>query len=126
MNLLREKDFAFTGDVKFMIEQVQIAYQDTLLYNELLKEFGYNPPAQSRMYGRQLLAKYGKLEEIAKIKKRSVKRKFLRYHSKIGNITWEELRKVINITDFSPMNIKIVCNEIRAAAKERGVDPIRF
>ena len=126
MNLLREEGKEFDPHIKLYINQVQIAYQDTLLYNELLKDFGYKPPAQSIRYGRELLTKYGKLEAVAKIKKRSVKRKFLRYYSKIGKITWEELRKVINITDFSERNVRLVCNEIRAAAKERGVDPINF
>ncbi len=126
MNLLEAEGFDFNMNIKFRIDQVQIAYQDTLLYNLLLKQFGYNAPAQARMYAKQLLVKYGKLESIAKIKKRSVKRKFLRYYAKLGKITWQELRKVINITDFSEGNIKRVCNEIRAAAKERGVDKIDF
>lgn len=124
MKLLEQKDFTFTPHIKFYINQVQIAYQDTLLYNVLLKEFGFKPPAQSIQYGKELLAKFGKLEAVAKIKKRSVKRKFLRHRAKIGLITWTELRKIINITDFSERNIRVVCNEIRAAAKERGIKKI--
>ena len=121
MKILKAKGFDYEPHIKFFIDQLQIAYQDTLLYNLLLKEFGMPVPPQAKQYEKQLMFKYGKLESIAKIKKRSVKRKFLRYHAKREKITWTELRQIINIDDFSESNIKRVCNEIREAAKERGV-----
>ena len=77
-NLFQEKGLIASKNIKFMIDQVQIAYQDTLLYNLLLKEFDMKPPSTSLRYERELLFKYAKLENVAKIKKRSVKRKFLR------------------------------------------------
>ena len=121
-NLLIAQGFEITNEVKFFIDRVQIAYQDTLLYNVLLKEFKYPIPAPSRMYEKQLLAKYKRLEEVAKIKKRSVKRKFLRYHCKRGLMDWTQLRTIINITDFSPNNIREVCNNVRKENKELGLE----
>lgn len=122
MHLLEEHDFDFTNKVKYYINQVQIAYQDSLLYVEVLKEYDLKPPSSAIRYCRELLQKYGRLENIAKIKKRSVKRKFLRYHVKRGKLTWKELRQIINIKDFSERNVRLVCNEIRNNAKERGVE----
>jgi len=118
------KSFGFefdTSRIKYYISRVQIAYQDTLLYNELLKDFGYQIPAQSREYAKKLLYKYGRIEEVVKIKKRSIKRKFLRYYAKTGKITWEEVRAVIKNTDFSEHNVKRISKELRMNAKERGV-----
>jgi hypothetical protein len=120
-NLLAKQGFEFTDKIKFFIDQVQIAYQDTLLYNVLLRDFGMAIPASSRAYERELLFKYRKLEEVAKIKKRSVKRKFLRYHVKRGLMEWTQLRRCINITDFSPNNIRIVCNSIRQENRDKGL-----
>lgn len=119
--LLEEKGFVVPNKIKFFINQLQIAFQDTLLYNLLLTEFGTPPPSVARTYEKQLLFKYKNLENVAKIKKRSVKRKFLRWRVKREELTWKELRRIINIEDFSPKNIRMVCNEIREAAKERGV-----
>jgi hypothetical protein len=119
--LLIAHGFKLTNNIIFKIDQIQIAYQDTLLYNILLTEFGLPIPAASRMYAKQLLQKYGRLEEVAKIKKRSVKRKFCRYYAKQGKITWKNLRTLINIVDFSPVNIKKVCNDIRDESRARGV-----
>jgi len=119
--LFRDKGLDTPVNTKFYINQIQIAYQDTLLYNLLLTEFGTPPPSMARVYERQLLSKYQKLENVAKIKKRSVKRKFLRWRVKRGDLIWTELRRVINIDDFSETNIKKVCTEIKDAAKERGV-----
>jgi len=120
-NLLEEQGLEFKREIKFVIDQVQIAYQDTLLYNTLLREFGMKPPSQSLHYERILLGKYKKLENVAKIKKRSVKRKFLRWRVKRGDLIWQELRDLIAIDDFSPNNIKKQCDAVREAARARGV-----
>jgi len=120
--LIIDHGFEITNHTKYYIDQVQIAYQDTLLYNLLLKEFGFQVPSPARQYEKELLLKYGDLENIVKIKKRSVKRKFLRYMVKKGEITWKELRAAINLEDYSPHSVKKLSDEIRAAAKERGVD----
>ena len=119
--LLIDGGFKLTNNIIFKIDQIQIAYQDTLLYNLLLKDFGLPVPSAARLYQKQLLLKYGNLEEVAKIKKRSVKRKFCRYYAKLDKITWKNLRTIINITDFSKANVRKVCNEIREESKNRGV-----
>jgi len=122
LNILRSKGYNPSLNIKFIIEQIQIAYQDTLLYIEVLNEYGIKTPSSTQRYARDLKKKYMKLENVAKIKKRSVKRKFLRYFVKLGYLTWPELRRIINITDFKESNIKSVCNEIREAIKERGTE----
>ena len=114
MRLLEAKGFDFLPEVKYYIEVIKIAYQDTMLYNLCLEEFGFRVPAPSRIYERQLKVKFAKLESVAKIKKRSVKRKFCRYHVKRGMMTWKQLRRIINITEFTESNIHKVCQEIRA------------
>jgi len=122
ISLLREHGFEIDENrITFRIDQLQIAYQDTLLYNLLIKEFGMNPPLAARIYEKQLLVKYRRLDEVAKIKKRSVKRKFLRFWCKKGQMEWPELRRIINITDFSPTNVHNVCKEIREANIARGI-----
>jgi len=124
MKLLDEAGFDYLPEIKYYIEQLKIAYQDTQLYNLCIEEFGMKVPAPAKMYERQLKQKYAKLEEIAKIKKRSVKRKFLRYHVKRGMMTWVQLRRIINMeaTDYTPSIIKRLCNEIRAEQKEAGIE----
>lgn len=121
MKILKAQGFKFLPEIKFYIEQVKIAYQDTMLYNLCLDEFGFKVPSPARQYERQLKPKFTKLEDVARIKKRSVKRKFLRWRVKEGKIIWSELRKIINITDYSEHNIRVVCSEIREAARQRGV-----
>jgi len=120
-HLLDEQGIKYNKEIKFVIEQVQIAYQDTLLYNTLIREFGLRPPAASIMYEKQLLFKYRNLENVAKIKKRSVKRKFARYLVKIGQIDWKQLRKIIAITDFRPSYIRGFCKEMREESAARGI-----
>ena len=119
--LLKNQGFKPDGRYKFIIDQIQICYQDTLLYNLCLREFGFPVPEAAKIYEKQLLFKYAKLEEIAKIQRRSIKRKFLRHRVKKGEISWQQLRDIINITDFNPGNIKKVCNEIREDGKLRGI-----
>jgi len=123
MKLLREHGFAFKEEFKYYIEQIKIAFQDTMLYNLCLEEFGFKVPAPARIYERQLKAKYSKLEEIARIKKRSVKRKFCRWLVKIEQITWVQLRKLINMEaeDYTPVKIRRICNEIRDEQRAIGV-----
>lgn len=116
MGLLRGHGFEFKEEIKYYIEQLKIAFQDTQLYNLCLIEWGFKVPAPAKIYQRQLENKYKKLESIAIIKKRSVKRKFLRYHVKRGMMTWQQLRKLINMEapDYNPSTIKRLCDEIRA------------
>ena len=116
MKLLKAQGFEFRPEVKYYIEQLKIAFQDTQLYNLCLTEWGFKVPSPARIYQRQLEAKYSKLETIAGIKKRSVKRKFLRYHVKRGMMTWKQLRRLINMEapDYTPHTIKKLCDEIRA------------
>jgi len=110
-----------TNKVKYFIDQVQIAYQDTLLYNLLLKEFGFAIPSVARNYERQLLLKYGKLENIIKIKKRSVKRKFCRYLVKKGSIDWKQLRRIIDLDDYSDHGVRKLTSEIKSEALAKGI-----
>jgi hypothetical protein len=121
-SLLINHGFNLSLHTKYYIDQVQIAYQDTLLYNLLLKEFGFQVPSPARQYERELLQKYGDLENVVKIKKRSVKRKFLRYYNKMGYITWKNLRQAIDIEDYSPRSVKLLSDAIRQEARDRGVD----
>lgn len=122
LDLLKEKQIEHTMKIKYVIEQVKIAQQDLLLYNMILKENAMLVPANTIRIERAILKEYDCLEVIARIKKRSIKRKYLRYYVKKGWITWKNLRQVINITDFSPDNIKLVCDKIREESKEKGVD----
>lgn len=123
LQLLLGKGYKITYPIRiqFVIDQVQIAYQDTLLYNLLIKEFGMPVPYAAKMYEKELLFKYKILENVAKIKKRSVKRKFLRYHVKRGLMSWKQLRTIINITDFSPSNVHNVCMTIREENKANSL-----
>ena len=123
MKLLDNAGFDYLPEVKYYIEQLKIAYQDTQLYNLCIEEFGMKVPAPAKIYERQLKAKYASLEEIAKIKKRSVKRKFLRYHVKRGMMTWVQLRRLINMEkeDYTEPIIKRLCQEIRREQREAGV-----
>lgn len=123
MELLTAKGVDFIPECKYYIEMVKVAYQDTMLYNLCIDEFGYKVPSVARQYERELKFKFSKLENVAKIKKRSVKRKFCRYHVKRGMMTWQELRDIINITDFSERNIKVICDRIRKDNIDRGVNP---
>lgn len=120
--LLIDHGFEISLKTKYIIDQVQIAYQDTLLYNTLLVEFGYQVPSVSRQYEKELLFKYGILENVVKIKKRSVKRKFLRYYNKKGWITWKNLRQAIDIEDYSEKSVHTLSEDIRNEARERGVE----
>jgi len=125
MGLLHGHGFEFKPEIKYYIEQLKIAFQDTQLYNLCLEEFGFKVPAPAKLYQRQLETKYKKLEDIARIKKRSVKRKFLRYHVKRGMMTWIQLRRLINMEagDYTVPKIKRICDEIRA---ENTVNDVKF
>jgi len=122
MRLLRAEGFEFKEEIKYYIEQVKVAFQDVMLYNLCIAEFGLKVPSASRIYDRQLRVKYKKLESIAEIKKRSVKRKFARWLVKEDKILWTDLRLLLKIEDYAPSNIKRVCNEIRENNRERGVE----
>jgi len=121
MGLLKAHGFDFIPELKYYIEQVKIAYQDTMLYNLCITEFGFKVPASAKIYERELVQKFGKLEDVVKIKKRSVKRKFCRWHVKRGMMTWQQLRNIINVDDFSESNIHHVCQTIRAENTLSGI-----
>jgi len=123
MRLLEEHGFEFVREAKYYIETLKIAYQDTILYNMCIEEFGFKVPASAKIYERELMTKFGTMYNIVKIKKRSVKRKFLRVKVKTGQITWKELRKFINMTpeQYTPVGIKAIIDEVRKDAIERGV-----
>ena len=106
MKLLKDKGFDFIPEVKFYIEQLKISYQDVRLYNLCLEEFGMTAPGPAKVYAKQIEKGYGKLEPILEIKKRSVKRKHLRYYVKIGWITWKQLREVLKMEDYSHHSIR--------------------
>jgi len=126
MKLLKGESFSFKPKIKYYVDQIKISIQDVWLYNHLITEFGWHPPYSARELGKQLYTKYGKLEVIAAIKQRSVKRKLLRYHFKVGNITWKDLREILTITDFSERNIRLICKRVRQDAIDRGVEKINF
>ena len=121
MSILRNEGFTFREEIKFYIEQVKIAFQDVMLYNICLAEFGFKVPSPARIYEKQLRAKYSKLETIAAIKMRSVKRKFLRWLVKEEKIVWSDLREILKIEDYKPHNIKAICADVRERARARGV-----
>jgi len=122
MILLKDAGYDFIPEFKFFIEQVKIAFQDVMLYNLCLEEWGLKVPAPARVYERQLRKKYANLYDIAAIKKRSVKRKFARWLVKEEKILWTDLRKLLKIEDYSKTNVTLICNEIRADARARGVN----
>lgn len=113
MNLLTLKGFKFEQNIEFQIDQVQMVKQDIMLYNQLVRDVGLVPPAAFIREANILLEKYPDLETIAWIKKRTIKRKFLRYYVRLGKINWQQLRQIMNIVDFTDLNIKTLCNDIR-------------
>jgi len=122
MRLLKEHGFDFVQEIKYYIETLKIAYQDTLLYNMCLTEFGFKIPAPARIYERQLKTKFGDMYSIIKIKKRSVKRKFLRYYVKRGEIDWKQLRGAINMEpeDYTPPKMQQRVKAMRQESIEKG------
>ena len=122
IQLLKENGFDVEGmPIRFRVDHLKVVWQDLPLYYEFLAERGIKITALTN-YFKIFKKERPDLESIAKIKKRSVKRKYLRWHCKKGYILWADLRKIINISDFSNSNIKRVCDEIRQDSVERGVD----
>ena len=120
MNLLRDHGFEFSNRVKYVINQSKFLFQDIPLYVLISEELGFKTPSVAKHLARDVLRKYSKLENVAKIKKRSIKRKFLRYYVKLGMIDWKQLRKIMTITDFKPAAIKKFCDEIREESRSKG------
>ena len=93
------------------IENLKLVPQDILLYRAFLPD---TPPSMEiREYADALITRYPNLYKIAEIKKRSIKRKFLRYYVVRNVISWVQLRVVMNITDFSEENIKETIDSLR-------------
>ena len=122
MRLLEDHGFDFVPEIKYYIETLKIAFQDTLLYNVCLVEFGFRVPAPAKIYERQLKLKYSNMYEIVKIKKRSVKRKFLRYYVKIGQLDWKQLRSVVNMNAEDYIHTKMVqrVKDLRQESIDKG------
>jgi len=111
--LLETYNFKHNGEYTLVIEQAKITIFETLVYNECLKEWGAVVPFAIRQEIRKMDKKYGNLEACIGIKKRSIKRKILKYFVKKGYITWNDLREGIKVSDYDPRNIKKLCQEIR-------------
>jgi len=91
-------------DISISIQNLKLVPQDILLYRAFLPD---TPPSyEIRQYADDLVEKYPNLYVIGRIKKRSIKRKFLRYYVVRKVISWQQLRIVMNITDFSEEAIK--------------------
>ncbi len=114
LRLLDSQNLEYNNEIKFIIEALKVANQDLPLYGEFLKDNGLPIPYHIRETNKKILTKFKTLEDVASCKKRSIKRKFLRYRVKLGEINWKQLRTIINITDFSKANIKDVCDKIRS------------
>jgi hypothetical protein len=113
-NLLQEYGFVFTTQTRYFIDEVRLAIADTLLYNLLLQEFNFPISPIAKQYEQELLPKCI-LEDVIKIKKRSIKRKFLRYMVKKGQITLKDFANIIALSDYSSNNVKTVLEEIYAS-----------
>jgi len=123
MSLLEAKGMTFDKTkVNYIIENLKVVYQDLLIYMGLLEKMGEPVPYGLKTLKTEILQKFPTLHSIAKIKKRSIKRKYLRYLVQRGYLKWEELRKIINIENFSDIYIKTICFEVIQGAKDRGVD----
>lgn len=123
MNLLDAQGLTFDrSKVFYIIENLKVVYQDLLIYMELLMNRGEHIPAILKDYKKDILMKFPTLHDIAKIKKRSIKRKYLRYFVLKGYLEWKDLRKIISIENYSDIYIKKTCFEVVEKAKERGVD----
>jgi hypothetical protein len=111
LNLFKSKGVILESDcIKIRIENLKILPQDILLYRAFMPEV--QPSIEIREYADALIEKYPNLYKIATIKKRSIKRKYLRYYVVRNIISWEQLRVVMNITDFSEENIKKVIDAL--------------
>jgi len=93
-------------EILLMIEQIKIAYQETIVYCECIKGWNMPLPSEVRLLAKKTLDKFDTLEKVAAIKMRSIKRKFLKYYVKMKYIKWEDLRRIIAIDDYSPIHIK--------------------
>jgi hypothetical protein len=121
MNILRTGNSDFIEEIKFYIEQVKLSYFDVPLYNECLKDFGIPIPTSAIRFQRLILKSIPTLEKLAEMKMVNMKRKYLRYFLKIGEIDRENIRKLLAIKDFSSNNIKQICNEVRGDLKLKGL-----
>ena len=86
----------------------------------LIKEFGLRPPPAGLILEKQILFKYKNLEEIARLKMRSIKKKFLRWHLKRGALTKDQAREILTIRIFKPILIRKLCNQIRKENRAKG------
>ena len=118
MNLMKLKGFEFIpGNMNYRIENLKMISIDLLIYQQILSRRGYRMPEPVNIYLQALLLKYDSLEKIAAIKKKNIKRKFLRYYVSMKRITWSDLRRIMNITDFSEHNIKEIVGSIKLESK---------
>jgi len=120
-NLLIGHGFKLSLKTKYYIDALKIALQDVLLYNLMIKEFGYQVPEVGQRLEKKLLFTYGIFENVVKIKKRSIKRKILRFLVKKGDITWKQLREVVSLEDYSPNSVRQLTNRIIEEQRALGI-----
>lgn len=123
MRLLDAQGFEYDKTkIRYVIENLKVVLQDVLIYIQLLEIRGHKVSSLFRDYKRSILEKYPTLADIVKIKKRSIKRKYLRYFVQKGYLSWQDLRKIIGLENYSDIYIKTLCFEVIEDAKKRGVD----
>ena len=122
--LCKDAGIEIGNEIKLIINQLQIVFQDLPLYLEILKIENLPAPASARQYSRQVLSKYKRLEDVAGIKRVSIKRKFLRYYLMANMICKEDFDKLLRLSDFSIINIRTICKEVRENSKELGLELI--
>lgn len=98
-------------DVFIRVETMKIIPQEILLYKAYLP--AVSPSREIREYIEKELKKYHNLYEISKIKKRSIKRKYLRPYIVREQMTFKQMRTIMNIKDFSEENIKEVVDSLK-------------
>lgn len=120
MKILSDHGFVFTNNMTFIISNLKVNYYDLLLYNVLVKEFGYSLPYSAKFQEKRLRFHFKKLEDIARIKKVSIKKKFLRYMKKVNMLDNSIARQLIDIDNFRKPNIYSICKDVRENMKLKG------
>ena len=102
IDLLKRKDLDFDEDIiSFRIDNLKMKYEDCLMYSEFLKSKGEILDSIVNIHVNNILSKYPTFKDILKIKKKSIKRKYLRYCVQRKLITMEDLLMIIPERDFS-------------------------
>ncbi len=121
LQLLDAKGYKYIkGNINYKIDLLKINSIDLLIYVEILKKYGYSIPAGVYRYTESLLTKYDSLFKIVKIKKKSIRRKYLRYYAAKGWILWNELRLLMNIYTETDEEINHIIEDIKFNSRIRG------